>query len=50
MKIEFNKNEISKNIGIEFVNSEDYLNYLQHVINDLESHNMNLQEVIEFFK
>lgn len=41
MKIKFNKENISKSIGIECGNDINYLVYMQRLIDDLYTHNKN---------
>lgn len=41
MNIKINKQEILKNIGIECTNLQDYIFYMQSLIENLESHNKN---------
>lgn len=41
MKIDFNKQKILNNIGIEFTDSKDYILYIQNLLEYLESNNKN---------
>lgn len=41
MKIRFNKENISKSIGIECSNDINYIVYMQRLIDDLYRHNKN---------
>lgn len=41
MNIKINKQEILKSIGIECTNLQDYIFYMQSLIENLESHNKN---------
>ena len=41
MKIDINKKEIEKNIGIFLTENQDYFTYIKVLIDKLESHNKN---------
>jgi len=41
MKISINKEDILKSVGLEFTNIEDYLLYMQELIDYLYFHNKN---------
>ena len=40
-KLKINKNNILNNIGVEFKNKNDYIQYMQNLLEFLETHNKN---------
>lgn len=49
MEIKFDKKTILKNIGIEFKENFDYINYMQRIIEELERNNKNYTKQQYFY-
>ena len=48
-ELKINKSNIKNNIGIEFKNNNDYINYMQNLLEFLEAHNKNYTQK-QYFK